>query len=329
MESLRTLNSLGVVVPCYNEEEGLPALAEALRQFADELDCRVSVLLVDDGSADNSPRLMEEICGEDERFACLRLSRNFGHQVALTAGLVHIQGDAIAILDADLQDPPAVVREMIEQWREGADVVYGVRKNRKESWPLRVAFASFYRLLKAISNIEIPMDAGDFCLMDRRVLDELNAMPERNRFIRGLRGWVGFRQVGIPYERPERAAGKTKYNFGRRFNFAMDGFTSFSTVPLRLSTWLGLLCSTAGAFLGVWAVVSRIFMGNTVPGWASLALIVLFFSGVQLLMLGVIGEYLSRMFEEVKQRPQFVVERVGGWLDPKAEPTAPHARLSA
>jgi dolichol-phosphate mannosyltransferase len=219
------------------------------------------------------------------------------------------------VLDADLQDPPAVVAKMIKEWEGGAEVVYGVRKNRKESLVLRGAFTIYYRLLKVIAHIDIPTDAGDFCLMDRKVLDQLNAMPERNRFIRGLRGWVGFKQVGLPYERPARAAGTTKYNVFRLFNLAMDGLTSFSAIPLRLSTWVGLLCSSVGFCLMVWAVFSRLVLGNVVSGWASLAVMLLFFSGVQLIMLGVIGEYLSRMFEEVKQRPLFVVESKGGWLD--------------
>lgn len=319
MESTRTLSSLGVVIPCYNEEEGLPALAAALRSFADRLSCPVSIVLVDDGSRDASPQLMEKFCAEDSRFGCLRLSRNFGHQTALTAGLAHVEGEAVAVLDADLQDPPEVVEQMIAEWESGADVVYGIRRNRKENWLLRAAFSTFYRLLKSIAHIDIPADAGDFCLMDRRVVDELNAMPERNRFIRGLRGWVGFKQVGIPYERPARAAGETKYNFQRLFNLAMDGFTSFSTVPLRLATWVGLFCSTVGFCLMLWAVFSRIVLGNVVSGWASLAVMLLFFSGVQLIMLGVIGEYLSRMFEEVKRRPLFIIERAGGWLAGKPQ----------
>lgn len=314
MESTRKLSSLGIVVPCYNEEEGLPLLVEALKEFAEGLECSVSVVLVDDGSVDDSARLMEEICAADERFACLRLSRNFGHQTALTAGLAHVKGDAVAVLDADLQDPPSVVAGMIKEWEQGADVVYGVRQNRKENGLLRCAYAVFYRLLKVISHIDIPTDAGDFCLMDRRVLNQINEMGERNRFIRGLRGWVGFKQVGLPYERPARAAGKTKYNYFRLFTLAMDGFTSFSTLPLRISTWVGLLCSSVGFCLMVWAVFSRLVLGNVVSGWASLAVMLLFFSGVQLIMLGVIGEYLSRMFEEVKQRPLFIVESKAGWL---------------
>lgn len=315
MESSRKLSSLGVVIPCYNEEEGLPMLVEALKEFADGVECTVSFVLVDDGSRDASPQIMQSICQEDARFACLRLSRNFGHQIALSAGLAHVKGEAVAVLDADLQDPPAVVAEMIKEWEGGAEVVYGVRKNRKESLVLRGAFTIYYRLLKVIAHIDIPTDAGDFCLMDRKVLDQLNAMPERNRFIRGLRGWVGFKQVGLPYERPARAAGTTKYSVFRLFNLAMDGFTSFSTIPLRLSTWVGLLCSSVGFCLMVWAVFSRLALGNVVSGWTSLAVMLLFFSGVQLIMLGVIGEYLSRMFEEVKQRPLFVVESKGGWLD--------------
>ena len=314
MESSRSLSSLGVVIPCYNEEEGLPVLAEALREFAEKVSCPVSIVLVDDGSRDASPQIMSRLCEEDSRFACLRLSRNFGHQTALTAGLAHVRGDAVAVLDADLQDPPEVILQMIEEWEAGADVVYGIRKNRKENWFLRAAFTAFYRLLKLVAHIDIPTDAGDFCLMDRRVLDELNDMPERNRFIRGLRGWIGFKQVGVPYERPARAAGKTKYNFYRLFNLAMDGFTSFSTVPLRISTWVGLFCSSIGFCLMVWAVFSRLVLGNIIAGWASLAVMLLFFSGVQLIMLGVIGEYLSRMFEEVKRRPLFIVERKRGWL---------------
>lgn len=305
---------LGLIIPCYNEEDVLPTLFCELDTFMKQSGLECSVLFVDDGSKDSTPQLIDEACRSRPSFAGISFSRNFGHQTAVSAGLHFIRGDVVAVLDADLQDPPTVVLRMVEQWQQGYDVVYGVRTNRKEGVLLRMCYALFYRLLKGMANIDIPLDAGDFSLMDRRVVDFINSMPEHNRFVRGLRGWVGFKQVGLPYERAARNAGCTKYSVRRLIKLALDGFVSFSTVPLRLASWIGALTSGLGFILALWAMGSALFLQKVPPGWASLAVMLLFFGGIQLLVLGIIGEYVGRIFEEVKNRPQFLVAASAGWV---------------
>ena len=306
---------LTVVIPCFNEEDVLPQLFASLTEFAEKATVEVQFLLIDDGSRDRTPLLLSEQASKDSRFAFVRFSRNFGHQIAVSAGLVHAQGDVVAVLDADLQDPPEVVWQMVEKWREGYDVVYGVREKRKENLFLRAGYSGFYRLMKLVARIDMPLDAGDFCVMDRRVVDAINRLPERGRFVRGLRVWVGFRQIGLPYERAARAAGAPKYNLLRLINLAVDGLVSFSSVPLRLASWLGFLASSLSLLLMFWAVGSVLFLGKQPPGWASTAVLITFFSGVQLIVLGIIGEYLGRIFEEVKGRPQYLIDLKGGWLE--------------
>ena len=314
----KEIPEVGLIVPCFNEEAVVPLLLERIEVLIREWNVPLYVLFVDDGSRDRTPELLAAACERNPRLACLRLSRNFGHQTAVTAGLAHARGDVVAIIDADLQDPPEFILEMLAKWREGYDVVYGVRENRKESAVLRGAYALFYRILKRIANVDIPLDAGDFSLMDRRVVDHLNAMPEHNRFIRGLRGWVGFRQLGLPYSRDARQAGAPKYNFGRLLNLAMNGLISFSSVPLQVASWMGALSSLLGFILMLWAIFSGLIHGKTPPGWASLAVIILLFGGMQLIVLGIIGEYISRIFDEVKRRPHFVVADWTGWAKPAA-----------
>jgi len=305
---------VGLIVPCYNEEEVIPMLLERLERLGKEWPYKVQVLFVDDGSRDRTFELLSEACQKNASMACISLSRNFGHQTAVTAGLSLATGDVVAVIDADLQDPPEFILEMIEKWREGYDVIYGVRQNRKESPILRGAYALFYRLLKKIANVEIPLDSGDFSLMGRKVVDHINRMPEHNRFIRGLRGWVGFKQIGLPYDRQARQAGSAKYNIFRLMNLAMNGLISFSSVPLQVASWLGVFSSFIGFLLLIWAGVSGLTSGKTPPGWASLAFIVLLFGGIQLIVLGIIGEYISRIFDEVKRRPHFIVEESAGWV---------------
>lgn len=317
---------LGVVIPCFDEEAVLGALFAELTRFADRAPGKVWFLLVDDGSRDATSRLIDEQCGRDARFAAIHFSRNFGHQTAVSAGLAHARGDVVAVLDADLQDPPDVVLRMIDKWREGFDVVYGVRRNRKEGAVLRACYAAFYRVMRRVANVEIPLDAGDFSLMDRKVVDLVNSMPEHNRFVRGLRGWVGFRQTGLEYDRAARAAGEAKYGFRKLFRLALDGLVSFSSLPLRLAAWLGLIASVLGFVMMLWALFAALFSEKTPPGWASTAVIVLFFGGVQLLMLGVLGEYLGRIFDEVKGRPHFVVAQKSGWLSAPAPGDPPRER---
>ena len=315
MNSPRTDNpTLGVVIPCYNEQAVLPELVDELGKLADAVGMPVFFLLVDDGSSDRTPELLDELTKKDERFAALRFARNFGHQTAVSAGLAHVRGDLVAVIDADLQDPPSLISEMTVKWREGFDVVYGVRRNRKEGALLRFCYSAFYKLLKSIANVELPLDAGDFCVMDRRVVDRINRMPEHNRFVRGLRGWAGGRQIGLPYDRSARAAGEPKYGLIKLFNLALDGIVSFSWAPLRLAVWLGLVASLVSFLLLVWAVVATLATGTTPPGWASLAVIVLFLGGIQLIVLGIFGEYLGRIFEEVKNRPHYLVDKRSGWL---------------
>lgn len=308
---------LGFVIPCYNEEEVLPLLFDELHRFSTDGPCAMRFLFVDDGSSDRTFELIAAACFAHESFSCIRFSRNFGHQMAVTAGLAHAEGDVVAIIDADLQDPLAVIPEMLDRWREGYDVVYGVRQERQEGVFLRFAYALFYRMLKRVADIDIPLDAGDFSLIDRRVVEIINKLPEQTGFVRGLRGWVGFRQVGVPYSRAARRAGTPKYNLKRLTHLAINGIVSFSSLPLRLAAWLGALSALLGLTLLVWTVLSAIAGGETPPGWASLAVIVLFFGGVQLVVLGIIGEYLGRVFEEVKGRPRYIVaETIGSIRKP-------------
>lgn len=312
--ALRDSNfELGFVIPCYNEEEVLPHLIEELKAFADRRGGTTWVLLVDDGSTDRTPELIEQACRQDARFGGVRLSRNFGHQLAVSAGLRFVRGDAVVVMDADLQDPLSVVETMITRWREGNDVVYAVRRGRQESFLLRAAYAIFYRLLRAISQIEIPLDSGDFSLMDRKVVDCLNAMPERRRFVRGLRAWTGFRQTSVEYERPARYAGRSKYTLGKLLGLALSGILSFSSAPLRLATWLGLTFSGVAFLCILYALAGVVFRRSTPTGWASLVVLIVFFAGVQLLVLGIMGEYIAEIVDEVKGRPQFLVAGRHGW----------------
>ena len=305
---------LGLIIPCYNEEDVLPDLLDELNKLDQALPGPVYFLFVDDGSTDATAAILTDLCNRDERFACLSFSRNFGHQDAVSAGLQHARGDLVTVLDADLQDPPSVIPAFVEKWREGYDVVYGVRANRKESLPLRLAYRLFYRILKKIANIEVPLDAGDFALMDRRVVDVINRMPEHNRFIRGLRGWVGFRQTGVRYERQSRRSGTSKYSVGRLIKLALDGLVSFSAVPLRLASWFGAMAALLGFCYLAYALVCWIIGSTLPPGWTSTIVTILFLGGVQLMVLGILGDYIGRIFDEVKNRPHYVHRAKVGWL---------------
>jgi len=308
---------LSVVIPCYNEEPVLRSTHERLaRTLASLPDIEFEMIFVDDGSRDETFSLLRELQLADRHVRVLRLSRNFGHQMAATAGLAEADGDAVILIDADLQDPPEVIAEMIELWRAGNEVVYGSRisragESRFKLWTAKV----FYRLINRLSDTEIPVDTGDFRLMDRKVVDVLVAMPERGRFLRGMVSWVGFRQTPIFYKREARHAGASKYPFLKMMKFGMDGIFSFSVLPLRLAALTGLAAIWIAIGGIVLAVVARVFglydlrFGR---GWASLFVAVLFMGGVQLLCLGVIGEYLGRIYTEVKQRPLYAVsDRLG------------------
>jgi dolichol-phosphate mannosyltransferase len=304
--------TISVILPVYNECETLDKLKARLTSVLDErLGVSFEVLFVDDGSRDGSDRIIDDFHDRDPRFKAIHFSRNFGHQAALQAGLDAAAGDAVALMDADLQDPPELLEQFIEYWREGYDVVYAVRKKRKEVFWKRAAYNIFYRTMKGVSEIDVPLDAGDFCLMDRRVVDTLVSLKERNRFLRGLRSWVGFRQIGVEYERSARHAGEPKYTLRKLMGLALSGYIGFSAMPLRLATLLGILTAGGGFLTALWAIIEKMII-KTPQGWVSLIAVTMIVGGVQLLMLGVIGEYLSRVYDEVRQRPGYIVRsRVG------------------
>jgi dolichol-phosphate mannosyltransferase len=304
---------LSLVLPIFNEEATIPELDRRLRAFLADVGSGVGeaweVIFVNDGSKDRSLEMLKELAKAEPRFKVLSLARNFGHQMAITAGLDRASGEAVVVMDADLQDPPEVVKQMVARWREGYDVVFGVRSRRHgESAFKKLTAAVFYRMLRGmLGDASIPVDAGDFRLMSRPVVMTLRALRERHRFVRGLVWWVGFRQTGVTYERPARFAGETKWPLRKMLRFAIDGITSFSTVPLRMATWLGLMAGLV-AMGGVgWALYSK-FFGGVVRGWTTIMIMVGLGSSAQLLMTGILGEYVGRIYEEVKRRPLYVVE---------------------
>lgn len=313
---------ISVVIPVFNEQETLPTLYARVAAAAETWGDDWELILIDDGSTDKSWSLMEDLNARDPRVKALSFSRNFGHQTAVSAGLRYTRGDAVVVMDADLQDPPEEVIHFLNKWREGYQVVYAVREQRKENVFKRTAYYTFYRLLAWMSSIRIPLDAGDFCVMDRVVVAWLNALPERNRFVRGLRSWLGFKQTGLAYERKVRLAGEAKYTFRKLLKLAFDGLVSFSFKPLRLVGMFGFF-SALLAFLGmVYTILVLIFdirlnpldkSIHDVPGYTSLMLAILFLGGVQMLSMGILGEYLGRIFDEVKQRPLFVVRQEIGF----------------
>jgi glycosyltransferase involved in cell wall biosynthesis len=306
---------LSVVVPCYNEElvlrETHRRLSATLAQLAP---VEYEIIYVDDGSRDQTTAVMRELQAADERVRAIILSRNFGHQIAVTAGLENAAGDAVVIIDADLQDPPEVILEMFARWQDGYEVVYGLRTDREGETVFKLWTAKlFYRFINRLAEVEIPLDVGDFRLIDRRVLEVLLAMPERARFLRGMVSWVGFKQIAVMYQRAPRLAGESKYPLFKMLQFAADGIISFSFVPLRVATWLGF-AAIGFAFLGIlYAVIARLVTNDWVPGWASIFTAVLFMGGVQLLTLGIIGEYIGRIYNEVKRRPLYVVQERKGF----------------
>lgn len=301
---------LSVVIPVYNEEDNLAMLHTRLTTVLHSAGLDYEIVFVDDGSRDASLEHLYGLANADHHIVVVELARNFGHQVAISAGLDHARGNAVIVMDADLQDPPEVLPQFIAKWREGYDVVYAIRAQRKEGWLKRTAYAAFYRLLQRVANIEIPLDAGDFCIMDRRVVDLLVGMPERNRFVRGIRSWVGLRQVGLAYERHARHAGTPKYTFSRLIYLALDGLISFSYLPLRVITMLGFGVSLLSIVMAVFYAIKKLTVGLSPPGFATLVVSIFFLAGIQLITIGVIGEYVGRIFEEVKRRPLYVVRRV-------------------
>lgn len=309
---------LSVVIPVYNEQENIPELTSRLSTTLSGSGTTFEVILVNDGSTDRSLAMLESAARADNRFVVVDLSRNFGHQVAISAGLECSRGRAVIIMDGDLQDPPEVLPAFVERWREGYDVVYAIRQQRKENIFKRIAYAAFYRILQWIAHVNMPLDSGDFCLMDRRVVDLLVRMPERNRFLRGIRSWLGFRQVGLAYERHARAAGKPKYTLRKLIYLAADGLLSFSYMPLRLISVMGMGVSVFSLALAVYYFMKKLLFALDPPGFATLIVAVFFLAGVQLITIGVMAEYVGRISDEVKRRPVFVVRRVfrGGGVSP-------------
>jgi glycosyltransferase involved in cell wall biosynthesis len=302
--------TLSVVIPVYEEAENLQMLYDRLTRVLESSEPSYEIVFVDDGSRDRSMEILSGLADGDGRMTVVELARNFGHQVAISAGLDYAQGNAVIIMDADLQDPPEVLPQFIEKWREGHEVVYAIRAHRQESPLKRLAYATFYRVLQRIASIEIPLDAGDFCIMDRRVVDILVNMPERNRFVRGIRSWVGLDQVGLVYERHARYSGKPKFTFSRLVYLALDGLISFSYIPLRTISMLGFSVSILSILLAMVYVIQKLTVGLGPSGFATIIVAILFLAGIQLITMGVIGEYVGRIFEEVKRRPLYVVRQI-------------------
>ena len=309
---------VSVVVPAFNEEENLDSLAQRLAPVLDSLGSG-EVVIVDDGSADATWSEIVRLANADTRVRGVRLSRNFRHQAALSAGMAVARGRTVCFMDADLQDPPELMVQLIEKWREGYEVVYAIRRTRKEGLVKRLAYSSFYRIYRRLANIDVPLNSGDFALVDRTVIDEILSLPEHNRFLRGLRSWVGYRQVGIEYDRDARHAGSPKYGTRQLVRLAFDGLLSFSAVPLRLASYLGIVVALAGGlYIGV-AVVARLFLGGVPEGWTSIIAVVLAVGGMQLLVVGVLGEYVARIYDESKARPNFLVAETTALTTPTTE----------
>ena len=315
---------LSIVIPCFNEEEVIGETIRRLQAFcAGVQDLEVELIFVDDGSRDRTRELLRAFAQVDPRVKLLGFARNFGHQIAVSAGIDAAGGDAVVLIDADLQDPPEVVHEMVAKWREGYDVVYGTRTERPGESAFKLATArGFYRLLNRLSDVPIPLDTGDFRLMSRRVVDTLKSMPERDRFVRGMVSWVGFRQTALPYRRALRFAGTSKYPLRKMLRFATDGILSFSIKPLQMSITMGLAAAALSMTGIAYALFLRIFTNVWVEGWTALMIAVLFIGGVQLICVGILGEYVGRIYNEVKRRPLYVVQERIGLAGPGEAPTA-------
>ncbi|HEX9956635.1 MAG TPA: glycosyltransferase family 2 protein [Fibrella sp.] len=299
---------ISIIAPLYNEEATFPFLIQRLNTLMDTISLRVEVVLVDDGSKDNTSLLMNELALTDNRYNAVFLSRNYGHQTALTAGLAMARGtQAVMVIDGDLQDPPELLSQFYSHLQQGYDIIYAVRIKRKEGWLKRTAYFIFYRFLGSISSIRIPLDSGDFAMLSRRAVDALNAMPEESRYLRGMRSWIGFRQIGIPYERTERVAGKAKYSFKMLLRLAYNGIFNFSDYPIKFITRLGVGTTSLACAYMLYNLVRKFVYGDVPQGFTALVFLITLFSGVQLLALGIIGEYVLRIFFQVKGRPLFLI----------------------
>jgi glycosyltransferase involved in cell wall biosynthesis len=302
---------INIVIPLFNEEAVFDNLMKRLTSVIDSSEFVATVIMVDDGSRDNTAFLMEQQSLQDERFVSVILSRNFGHQYALTAGFTHVDAtEAVFIIDGDLQDPPELLDEFFDQIKLGYDVVYAVREKRKENFFKKIAYRSFYRFLKRISYIDFPLDSGDFSLISRRVVDHLNSMPEESRFLRGMRSWIGFKQIGLPYERQKREAGESKYTFSKLLKLALNGIFNFSEYPIKFVSNMGVMTVILSLIYFIITVIKRFYFGSVPEGFTSLVLLIIFFGGVQLIAIGIIGEYVLRIFFQVKNRPLFIIKDV-------------------
>jgi dolichol-phosphate mannosyltransferase len=300
--------AITLAIPVYNELDSLPELYERVKAVMDDLGETWELILVDDGSTDGSAELILELAEQDDHVRPVIFARNFGHQIALTAGLDYSRGNAVVIMDADLQDPPEVIPELVDKWRAGYEVVYAVREARVgETWFKRLTATIFYRLINRITEVDIPLDAGDFRLVDRVVVDTLNRMRERHRFPRGMVAWVGFRQIGVTYKRAARFAGETKYPFSKMFRLAINAVTGFSYFPLQLATYMGFICAGVSALAILVVIVMRLTGSQAFYGQASTLIAVLFLGGIQLISLGILGEYIGRLYDEAKGRPLYIV----------------------
>lgn len=302
---------ISIVVPVYNEESMLEIFHTRITEVMQSVDIDYEIMFVNDGSKDRSLEIINELAKADERISFLNLSRNFGKESAMSAGIDIAEGDALVVMDADLQDPPELIPEMVEKWREGYDTVYAKRVKRDaDSYLKRVTAVSFYKVIGKLSKFEIPRNTGDFRLISRRSVLALRALPENNRFMKGLFAWIGYRQTEVVYERPEREAGETKFNYWKLWNFALDGITSFTTLPLKLASYIGCILAIFSFFYGILIIVKTLLFGDPVPGYPSLMVIVLFLGGIQLVFMGILGEYMGRMFDESKRRPLYLLDRV-------------------
>ena len=297
-----------VVIPAYNEEAVIQVTYERLKEVMNSSGVSYELVFVNDGSKDNTMQILREIAKKDEQVKVLDFSRNFGHQIAITAGMDYAEGDAIVVIDADLQDPPEIILQMLEKWREGYEVVYGKRIKRKgETFFKKITARIFYRTLNKLTDVDIPVDTGDFRLIDRKVCDALMKVNERNRYMRGIISWLGFKSTPVEFVRHERYAGETKYPLKKMFKFATDAIMSFSYKPLKLASFIGALISIAAFLYLIYVVIIGLFTDQTIQGWASTVAIMLFFNGIILLMLGIIGEYIGRIYDEAKGRPLYLI----------------------
>lgn len=302
---------ISIIVPLYNEEAVFSQLISRLKSVIDTTEFTCEVILINDGSIDNTARLVEEICLQDNRFTGVLLSRNHGHQLAVSAGLANVRGKKGAmIIDGDLQDPPELVIEFYKLLMNGYDVIYAIRKNRKESFLKKLAYSAYYRLQKKISNFNIPIDSGDFSMLSRRVVDNMNAMPEQSRYLRGMRAWVGFKQIGYEYDRDERQAGETKYSWSKLFELAFNGIFNFSDFPVKFITRLGFLTVVFSLIYFAYNLYRKFYYNDVPHGFTATILAIILFSGVQLISLGLIGEYVLRIYNQVRNRPLFIIDKI-------------------